>query len=219
MKTRNRRLMKGILSLCLIGGLCAAFPQQSVKAHEMYYDGNTPIVLKWVNLSNGKAYMKMNGDKLQSPYSNYYSTVKNAWPNASSRVQVVQASFSASTVDFITPTSDAWSDLVGYWRIGEVSGYCRAQTTDGFIVDNMESAKVSNGKISYASIYVTPHLDVCDTETYRKKTMIHEIGHALGLGHANRGPYATNVASVMNQGKTSYYTPQAHDVNDLIPKY
>lgn len=217
MKNGRRRFMKGILSFCLIAGLCAAFPQQSVKAHEIYYDGNTPIVLKWANLSNGKAYMKMNGDKLKYPFSNYYSVAKSAWPNASARVQVVQSAFNSSTIDLVSPTQEAWKIIVGEDNYADAQGYCQRFSTDGVKINSTSAAKNSSRRISSAAVYVTPFYG--NNETYNKKILVHEIGHALGLGHPHDGPYATSVKSVMNQGSLGFYTPQAHDINDLIPKY
>lgn len=50
--------------------------------------------------------------------------------------------------------------------------------------------------------------------------MVHEIGHALGLGHPNTIYYVTQQASVMRQGDPdTYYTPRTHDYNDLNEKY
>lgn len=51
------------------------------------------------------------------------------------------------------------------------------------------------------------------------RSIVHEIGHALCLGHPDGSYYYTNEASVMKRSNTSYTMPQQHDKNDIINKY
>jgi hypothetical protein len=46
-----------------------------------------------------------------------------------------------------------------------------------------------------------------------RKVSTHESGHALGLGHTGHTP------AIMHQGKVSYYTVQADDLNGLQNVY
>lgn len=209
------------LSLILLS-LTSIFPYYSY-AHEIYYDGYGPgydkIPLKWFDVTNRKANLKINGDRLDSNYLPQYTIAKNAWPNASSRVGVAEASFSTSNVDLGTSTVVAWEDMWGYWGARSVLGICRITSTDGILLDSAAKARASSGKIKYASILFTP-FNSFENTTHRRYTMVHELGHALGLGHPNTDYYVTNAASVMRTGSVeSYYTPQAHDINDLNTKY
>ena len=79
----------------------------------------------------------------------------------------------------------------------------------------------SSRKIDYAGILYTPYEDDYEDTTHMKRTMVHEIGHALGLGHPNTDYDYTDAASVMRQGYEgeTYYTPQSHDKTDLNNKY
>ena len=190
-----------------------------LSAHEIFYDGTTPVVLKWAFVTNRTANLKMNGDSLSDEYAEHYNTAKNAWPNASARVSVTHVDFEDSNIDIATATEDAWYDRFG-WEEREYYGVCDIASTDGIDLDSLYNAKQSSRLIRYAGILYTPYTSTFHGETHMKKTMVHEIGHALGLGHPHDGPAATTVDSVMNQGSdVNYYTPQAHDINDLNNKY
>lgn len=191
-----------------------------VFAHEMYYDGTTPVPLKWNDVTNRTAKLKTNGDMLDSNYSSHYSTIRVAWPNASARVSVTDADFSSSNVDLATASSDYWSERWGILYSSYVFGVCDITSTDYYELNSLENAKASSGLIRYAGILFTPNSSAYDNTTHRRMTMVHEIGHALGLGHPNTDYYVTNAASVMRQGTVeTYYTPQTHDKNDLNNKY
>ena len=202
-----RKIMGAIVSVCILLSSNAI----GVSAHEIYYEGSTPIPLKWYDVSNRTAKLKINGDLLHSDCYAHYSAIRTAWPNASSRVSVTAVEFSRANVALATPTMDYWnSRWVG--RADEIYGVCDSSSTDGLQLNSWQNAKASSGLISYAGILITPYLNFHNS-THMKKTMVHEIGHALGLGH-------TTEVSVMIQGVVkTYYTPQPHDVADLNNKY
>lgn len=191
-----------------------------VSAHEMYYDGSTGIVLKWHDVTNRTAYLKMNDDLLDSSYSSYYYAVRTAWPNASARVSVTDTVLSYSNVDLATATETYWRGRYGYLESMGVLGVCDISSTDNIEINNLADAKACSGLIKYAGILYTPFESVFENSTHMKFVMMHEIGHSLGLGHPNDGYYVTSAASVMRtQSIETYYTPQAHDISDLNSKY
>ena len=158
-----------------------------LSAHEIAYDGTTPLVLKWAFVTNRTANLKINGDSLTSEYAKYYDDVRKAWPNASARVSVTHVDFNSSNVDIATASKAAWDER---WKeyATEIRGICDMTSTDGYELKTPADVLQSSRQIRYAGILYTPYTSEFQNETYMKKTMVHEIGHALGLGHPNLGP-------------------------------
>lgn len=199
----------------------ALFCGNTVSAHEMFYNSNgSAIVLKWANLQNGVPYLKINGDYLNSSYSGYFSGIVQAWPNATTMVVATQSSFSSATVDMLTPTESHWDSRYGLERF-DVQGCTINKDSAGTNIENLTNAKYSTGNIVYSQVLLTPY-NIFDSSTYRQKTMVHELGHVLCLGHPDDeryNPVASSVKSIMRWGSLGYKVPQQHDIVDLHNKY
>lgn len=206
----KRLLVMACVALCGVFLNCGdAF------AHEMYYINNTPVGVRWNDVTNRVAKLKMNGDYLQSRHSQFYSTTKSIW-NASARVSITQVSFDLSNIDLATGTQAFWNEVAGPYTYG----FSELYSTDGKIV-NKNTIKSSSRKIKGANLYYSP--EYARYQDQIKAVMIHEVGHALGLGHPNDSMYGYNVMdidSVMRiDADREYINLPSHDTNDLNNMY
>lgn len=221
---RNDYMKKSIKKVVVIAMMLVCLCSSNlVFAHEIYHDSNgSGVVLKWGNLQSGLPYLTVNGDYLSADYSSFFNSAVQAWPTASSRVKATTASFSTSKVDMCTPTEEYWEERFGWLYASSVCGITDIKDSAGTYIDSLSAAENSSGTITYAQIYMNPDIDVFEkNDTFKEKTMVHELGHVLCLGHSDGDyyPLSDDVDSIMKRGSLGYKTPQSHDITDLSNKY
>lgn len=163
--------------------------------------------------------MKVNYSYLSSgsPYRNAVSSALGAWnyPDRAIKAQCLyESSFSNSTVDILTASSDAWKS---WGKSSKVVAFTIPTDTYGRKIYGESDCLNSTGQLKYAAIYVNPNNGTELDSDYRKVVLAHEIGHAWGLAHAN----VESESSIMVQGKFSWITCKLydHDINDMIRYY
>lgn len=219
----------GMLKKCLsviLGAIIATAASSNVFAHEIYHDNAGPVVLKWNNLQNRIPYLKVNGDYLEMnlatpgfPYLMNLDDSITVWNNLS-KVRMEKTVFAQSTVDMATASPQYWDSRFKNDN-QKMLGITDLSTTDGLVLNEDVAAsdvRNSSKRIKYAAIYMTPYeLNFFGDHAFIIKTMVHELGHALTLGHPDYG--VNSSTSVMRQGFEGYNMPQSHDISDINAKY
>lgn len=215
------RIAKRLLVMACVA-LCGVFLNcGDAFAHDIYYNGNIPVTLRWNFISsNGIIQIKINGNNLDSKDSKHYSTIKSEW-NKHSKISVVETSFANSNLDLAYLPEDEWDKrFYGYPRSLETLGYCESITTDNVEIKNKTTAQNSSGRIRYANLIYTPYYREIRDDNHRRLVMMHEVGHALGIGHSNGDFRPSQATSIMRKATDGdYYSLQQHDIDDVNNLY
>ncbi len=226
--------------------ICVVLLTSVADAHEIFNISGSGIPLYWTtgNLnSTGAPGLKVYKNFVSSEnsyyyYENYYSDAVSKWNNISYGTVTVTTTFvpldSLSNVALYN-SSYVWD---AYGCNNNALACTLVKDTNNNILRTPSQANNSTKLIKYATICLNPDISVFTSglstadPTYAtklmnriKKTITHEVGHALLLGHPD--VYSTipsNVSSVMRQGYPDSstnisLTPTLHEKSDIRGKY
>lgn len=223
MKRCKARKTFGVV-VCLLLTLIFCENYFKVEAHELW---SPTYNFKWVhyNSASGRYYMRASLDWLSSSCI-YYDNIETVLDCASSSATrtFCYVDSSSPTLYFQVPTKQIWN-AYGYSRYA--AAYTRLVDTASNSVASKADAISSNQRINQAIILFNPNEDVSNESNLpnqlRNVLIMHEIGHAYGLGHSDSyAPYITDPsASILYSAPPTYVTPdwKTHDIQDFQGKY
>lgn len=215
-------------SISLILSMLLSLGTTSVWAHEYYYDENgVAVKIRWDDVVNYKAQLKLNGTSLTGEARRAYDSDLFSSLHTSNRIAAVDVTQPEANIKFSMLNESLLSDLVGPDSSELVLGWCCAVSTDGYRLDDhfrydgMYYAQHSSKRVEYAYILINGTLQAFTGYQDRIKTLVHEVGHALGLGHTPYSDVDQDIPKsiMLSAGYYGYFTWQTKDLIDLDRKY
>jgi len=217
MKRKVLKINAVMVCACLLIG----FMSFSASAHEVLPNHRWAVMSKVGTIF--RCNLSIDGGALDSNWSLVFTDARNNWNNNSnSRVSCTVGQASNSTENIYLSTwklsASQWDATYGASTIAITLTRASRSST----VVCADSYPNCATRIKYAAIHFTTRsifsvngTSYSLTKADRTKTMVHEIGHALCLGHPS-----STTTSIMRQGvMLGITTPQDHDRNDLAVYY
>lgn len=182
-----------------------------------------------------KLYLKANKDYLDQPFLETYTSSLSNWNNAwsasanynihsVSHIKCIDTTYSNANLFFCSASKEWWQQLFNYsYEQYEFLALTENYNIYGTKVDSSTVSSVDRN-IGKSIIYLSPYVtSTVYNFIQRRGILMHEMGHAIGLGHPNgtdsRNPYsAQTYGSIMDNYFNEDY-PSIHDVYDIEIMY